>query len=127
MPMAARRWRDSFLDGGGPGAPLILFAAALFILGWVSPARAIPAFARKYGLRCTACHESWPALNDFGRAFRDNGYQMMLGKDDPITLPPSYWPVSIRITPHYEFNSVDNQTTDQGNKRLKSGSVADIG
>ena len=40
-----------------------------------SPASAIPAFARKYGLRCTSCHESWPVLNDFGRNFRDNGYQ----------------------------------------------------
>ena len=47
-----------------------------------APARAFPAFARKYGLRCTACHESWPKLNDFGRAFRDNGYQMLTGKDD---------------------------------------------
>ena len=27
-------------------------------LGLAMPASAIPAFARKYGLRCTACHEA---------------------------------------------------------------------
>ena len=63
------------------------------------PAGAIPAFARKYGLRCTACHEAWPKLNDFGRAFRDNGYQILTGKDDTVTASPGYWPVSIRLTP----------------------------
>jgi hypothetical protein len=91
------------------------------------PARAIPAFARKYGLRCTACHEAWPKLNDFGRAFRDNGYQMLLGKDDTVTATPGYWPASVRITPHYEFNEVTNQLTDQGVKKLRTGGVAGIG
>ena len=57
-------------------------------------ASAIPAFARKYGLQCTGCHEAWPTLNDFGRAFRDNGYQMLLGEDTPTKLSPGYWPIS---------------------------------
>ena len=90
-------------------------------------ARAIPAFARKYGLRCTACHEAWPKLNDFGRAFRDNGYQMLLGKDDTVTATPGYWPVSIRITPHYEFDEITNQPTDQGVKKLRTGGIAGVG
>ena len=47
-------------------------------------ARAIPAFARKYGMSCTACHEAWPKLNDQGIAFRDNGYQWGTGKDSPL-------------------------------------------
>jgi hypothetical protein len=92
-----------------------------------SPAHAIPAFARKYGLRCSACHEAWPVLNDFGRTFRDNGYQLLLGHDEPTTNPPGYWPVSVRITPRYEFNSTSNQVTDQGQKTLQSGQVGNIG
>ena len=28
---------------------------------------AIPAFARKYGLPCSACHTAWPELNNFGQ------------------------------------------------------------
>src|SRR5258706_12771857 len=94
-------------------------------LALAAPSSAIPAFARKYGLRCTACHESWPVLNDFGRNFRDNGYQLRLGKDDVVTANPGYWPVAVHITPHYEYTSLTNQTTDQGKKTLKSGGIAD--
>ena len=90
-------------------------------------ASAFPAFARKYGLRCTACHEAWPALNDFGRAFRDQGYQLGVGKDEPTTAEPGYFPISVRITPHYEYNLQSSQTTDQGKKTLGSGGVATIG
>ena len=92
-----------------------------------APARAFPAFARKYGVRCTACHESWPKLNDFGRAFRDNGYQMLTGKDDTVFETPGYWPVSVRITPQYEYTQVTNQPTDQGTKNLGSGGVGQVG
>lgn len=90
-------------------------------------ASAIPAFARKYGLQCTGCHEAWPTLNDFGRAFRDNGYQMLLGEDTPTKLSPGYWPISIRITPHYEFDSASHQVTDQGVKTIASGSISEVG
>src|SRR5947209_20391757 len=98
---------------------------ALAFLVTSPPAWAIPAFARKTGLRCTSCHESWPVLNDFGRAYRDNGYQLRLGKDDPTTTPPGYWPVAIRITPHYEYNTLSKQDADQGMKDFKTGGVAD--
>lgn len=102
--------------------------AAVQIFGpLVGSARAIPAFARKYGLSCTGCHEAWPTLNDFGRAFRDNGYQMLLGEDSPTKLSPGYWPISIRITPHYEYGSASHQVTDQGVRTLGNGSVAEIG
>lgn len=94
---------------------------------WVGHAQAIPAFARKYGLACTGCHEAWPTLNDFGRAFRDNGYQMLLGEDSPTKLNPGYWPISIRITPHYEFVSVNHQLTDQGVRTLSAGSITEVG
>jgi len=110
------------------GGRSFLVAAGALTVAVASPrAEAFPAFARKYGLRCTACHEAWPVLNDFGVAFRDNGYQLMLGKDDPVTTHLAYIPVSIRLTPHYEFDSVSNQDTDQGKKDIKSGSVSTIG
>jgi len=75
------------------------FALVFLLLGAIQPASALPAFARKYGLRCSACHESWPALNNFGLKFRDNGYQLMNDRDAPIWQNPSYWPVTFRITP----------------------------
>ncbi|MGA9551222.1 MAG: hypothetical protein WBQ35_16140 [Candidatus Sulfotelmatobacter sp.] len=75
---------------------LILFS---LVLACSQPASALPAFARKYGLRCSACHESWPMLNYFGQKFKDNGYQMMNDRDAPIWQNPGYWPVTFRMTP----------------------------
>ena len=69
------------------------------VVGCFQNANAIPAFARKYGLRCSACHESWPMLNYFGQKFKDNGYQLMNDRDAPIWQNPSYWPVTFRMTP----------------------------
>jgi hypothetical protein len=80
------------------------FAAVALVLASVvltcsQPAHAIPAFARKFGLRCSACHESWPMLNFFGQKFKDNGYQLMNDRDAPIWQNPSYWPVTFRMIP----------------------------
>ncbi len=73
--------------------------AIFIILASSQPANALPAFARKYGLRCSACHESWPMLNYFGQKFKDNGYQIGNDRDAPIWQNPGYWPVTFRITP----------------------------
>jgi hypothetical protein len=90
--------------------PLVLVLGALFSLH--QPAYAIPAFARKYGLPCSACHEAWPKLNDFGIAFRDRGYQLGNEKDSPIWQNPSYWPITMRITPQWHRESSSNQVVD---------------
>jgi hypothetical protein len=82
---------------------------SLLTLGVVCrPAYGIPAFARKYGLRCSSCHEAWPKLNNFGQAFKDNGYQLMNERDAPIWQNPSYFPITFRITPqwHRESNNL---------------------
>ena len=50
--------------------------------------RAIPAFARKYGMPCSSCHEAWPMLSPFGQAFKDNGYQLGNDRDAPIYQQP---------------------------------------
>lgn len=98
---------------------LAVVAAAIF---WTPPtADAFPAFARKYGVACTTCHESWPKLNDFGRAFRDRGYRMGTGMDDPTDKPPAYWPIAIRTTPGYSYASENNVETDDGLRTLGSG------
>lgn len=47
-------------------------AAAL--LAAVSPAGAVPSFARQTGMACEACHTVFPELTHFGRVFKANGY-----------------------------------------------------
>jgi hypothetical protein len=68
---------------------------------------AIPAFARKYGMPCSACHEVWPKLNNFGQTFKDNGYQLGNDRDAPVFQQPAYWPIALRITPHWHRESVN--------------------
>src|SRR6202171_4418209 len=78
---------------------MFFFAEALF-----SPvADAVPAFARKTGLSCSACHEVWPRLNDFGQLFRDRGYRLERDRDAPVEQDPSYWPITMRPTAGYQW------------------------
>src|SRR5438034_11426463 len=85
---------------------------ALLSVCFVNDAHALPAFARKYGLRCSACHEAWPMLNYFGQKFKDNGYQLMNDRDSPVWQNPSYWPVTFRMTPFWHRESTDKVSYD---------------
>lgn len=49
---------------------------------------AIPAFARKYKTACATCHNNWPELNDFGRAFKINGFKFPKDDDQFVKDPP---------------------------------------
>jgi len=90
-----------------------VFLASLILSFAVGDAHALPAFARKYGLRCSACHEAWPMLNYFGQKFKDNGYQLMNDRDAPIWQNNGYWPVTMRITPFWHRESTDKVAVDQ--------------
>src|ERR1700720_2967659 len=91
------------------GIPLLVLGA---LLTYSQPSHAIPAFARKYGLPCSACHEAWPKLNNFGQVFRDNGYQLGNNRDAPIYQEPSYFPLTIRVTPQWHRESNDRRAVD---------------
>jgi hypothetical protein len=93
------------------------------ILSGSQRANALPAFARKYGLRCSACHESWPMLNYFGQKFKDNGYQLMNDRDAPIWQNPGYWPVTFRITPIWHRVSTDKVNIDTYGSDGAGGSI----
>ncbi len=77
-----------FLKAAAPLATLVCAAmtpsrgsmpARSYTAAYAALTSRIPAFARKYGLRCSACHTVWPELSAFGQRFKDNGYQ--LGND----------------------------------------------
>ena len=71
--------------------------------------KAIPAFSRQYQTSCMTCHIDFPKLNDFGKAFKDAGFQfpkdddtylkvapVMLGAEaQKQTFPKSVWPGTI--------------------------------
>jgi len=83
------------------------WVVVMVMLSAAAPAYGIPAFARKYNLRCSDCHEAWPKLNNFGQTFKDNGYQLMTGRDAPIYQQSSYFPIMFRVVPqwHREYNN----------------------
>jgi len=95
------------------------FVLILLVVGTSQSANALPAFARKYGLRCSACHESWPMLNYFGQKFKDNGYQLMNDRDAPIWQNPGYWPVTFRIIPLWHRVSQGKQVVDSGDGQIE--------
>lgn len=101
------------------------------LLSVSQPAHAIPAFARKYGLPCSACHEAWPMLNNFGQTFKDNGYQLGNDRDAPIYQEPSYWPIMFRTTPLWHRENNNRQAMDgvpgSGASGLVEGSVTTSG
>jgi hypothetical protein len=84
---------------------------------------AIPAFARKYDLPCSACHTAWPELNLFGQRFKDNGYQLGNDRDSPIWVNPSYLPFAIRTTPGWRAERTTHQPVDATPGDPTSGTV----
>lgn len=61
-------------------------AVVLICAIWSTSASAVPAFARQSGQACVACHfQHYPALNDYGRAFKAGAYTQMGHPEAPIT------------------------------------------
>jgi hypothetical protein len=104
------------------GIVLQLLAVGGLFAGMPS-AYGIPAFARKYGLPCSACHEAWPMLNNFGQTFKDNGYQLGNERDAPIYQQPAYWPIMFRTTPVWHRENNNRQAIDQVPGNAGSGLV----
>src|SRR5207244_11865388 len=49
---------------------------------------AIPACSRKYHTSCTPCHNNYPELNDFGEAFKKNGFKFPKDDETFVKEPP---------------------------------------
>src|SRR5437879_8443744 len=66
---------------------------AVVVVLWVMIASvpqtsAIPAFSRKYQTSCTTCHSNYPELNDFGEAFKKNGFKFPKDDETFVKEPP---------------------------------------
>ncbi|HSM61244.1 MAG TPA: hypothetical protein VK849_10625 [Longimicrobiales bacterium] len=62
--------------------PALMFA----LVAPIEEAQAIPAFARKYSVTCSLCHQPAPRLNEFGEMFAGNGFRLALGEPPVGTL-----------------------------------------
>jgi hypothetical protein len=81
----------------------VVFAITMAVVLAVPPdADAIPAFARKYHTSCTTCHDDFPHLNDFGKAFKDAGFKFPSEDETFIKVPPVLLgaPAQKQLWPH---------------------------
>lgn len=65
-----------------------LFSMTAFALILPQPGHAIPAFARKFGVKCYTCHTIPPALNKNGYMFKRLGYRMPPDEMDGTKAAP---------------------------------------
>jgi hypothetical protein len=67
---------------------LILLAILVYAFAGAPRTNAIPAFSRKYQTSCTTCHSNFPELNDFGVAFKKNGFKFPKDDETFVKEPP---------------------------------------
>lgn len=67
---------------------LILIGILVYTFASAPRANAIPAFSRKYQTSCTTCHSNFPELNDFGIAFKKNGFKFPKDDETFVKEPP---------------------------------------
>jgi len=102
-------------DGGSAvarSAGLTLLAAMfgfLLFLALISPAQAVPAFARQTGQECIACHVSFPELTPYGRYFKLTGYT--IGKPFVSADGFNYMPMAVMAQASIT-NTRNNYETD---------------
>lgn len=80
----------------------ILWLIGLYLGAFCTPAAAMPEFARKYSLTCSACHSAFPKLNQFGEHFAGNNMRLPNWKartvdtgDAELALP-DHIPMAVR-------------------------------
>lgn len=101
-----------------------VFAAGLIILFvgiFTNQSMAIPLFARKYHVSCFRCHTVPPVLNDYGRRFQINGYQLPgTDESEPIWAQE---PLSLSFVFYPSFVSAHTVTT-AGNTKTSSDELS---
>lgn len=86
-------------------------------------ASAMPAYARQTGLSCAACHfQRYPLLNQFGRAFKQNGYTQK-GKQYTIEDTNLSLPTTLNATLVSKFRYV---RTTAGTDQAVNAGIVDV-
>ena len=133
---------------------LLLLVVTLASFTSLEEAHAIPLYARKHGMNCSACHQIVPTLNKFGLEYWNRGYRLPPGMDDPDneTTPFAAWytwrqeeqtsrdfsegflpkvelisggPIGERFSYFIEWRIISQQTRSDGSLRDRSGRFED--
>ncbi len=111
-------------------------ALGLLLVLPTGSAQAIPAFARRYKVSCSLCHNVIPALNDFGENFAGNGFRLAPREESPGILDTGdgmlslldQFPLAARLDAYVQGYANGNAVTDfetpYGLKILSSGAIS---
>lgn len=101
-----------------------------------APAAAIPAFARKYKVSCSLCHNPIPKLTAFGEQFAANGLRFAsdeaprdtINTGDPLLNLAREFPLAMRLEAYAQAYSGGRSATDfqtpYGLKILSGGTIS---
>jgi hypothetical protein len=105
----------------------------IITIGLLAPqnATAVPAFARQTGATCSSCHyQHFPALNAFGRAFKQDGYKLSGGQEqieDNNLLIPVILNASVIAKVRYQKSNGSTAETDTGELQFPDEAALLIG
>ena len=100
-----------------------VIVAAIVISGfaWSTTAEAVPSFARKHELNCSACHTAYPQLNATGRAFKESGYRFRNEEEKSDLLEISDF---LQLEKHVPISAVliarPYDKKDSGNEKIRA-------
>ncbi len=108
-----------------------LMAVAAAVL-FPPKASAVPAFARQTEMACAACHyQHYPALNAFGRAFKQGGYTMTNSQGqvegEDLSLPVVLNASLITKLRYQKTNGSSDEGTDRGELQFPDEAALLIG
>ena len=115
-----------------------LFLMAVLALFMVEQVKAIPAFARKYGISCMTCHApAAPKLKDYGDTFAGSGFKLndyeapryfQDAGDDKLSLIREF-PIAVRMDGYIQAGISENGKIDMSApylvKLLSGGQLSD--
>lgn len=112
-------------------ASVNVLLALLIATGTYTPASAMPAFAREYGVSCTVCHAAYPRLNTFGETFADdmnfrlpNWEQLTVPTGDESLALPKTLPLAMRMQAYIQGH--DGESIDPVNGDVRADSSLDF-
>ncbi len=112
---------------------LILILATTFMMFATINVEAVPAFARQTNMTCATCHfQHFPALNAFGRSFKQGAYTMVGGQSmiqsDNLSLPVALNASLITKLRYQKTNGSDKtMATNTGDLQLPDEAALIIG
>jgi hypothetical protein len=93
--------------------PFVAFLLVVVTITVVVPeAGAIPLFARKYNTTCFTCHTTEPLLNEFGRRFQANGFQLPGTSEKFAQADQSIFAFGILATPMVSHTQTHDNILD---------------